>query len=782
MLTPGTRLGPYEIVATLGAGGMGEVYRARDTRLGREVALKLLPDPANRERFEQEARAVAALSHPNIVAVFDVGENYFVSELVEGDSLRNLPPVPVRKAVDLAAQVADGLAAAHAAGVVHRDLKPENIMVTRDGRAKILDFGLAKVETPKSDPDATLLISKTGAGVVMGTVGYMSPEQVRGRPADARSDIFSFGLVLYEMLGGARAFKGDSAVETMNAILSADPPPLPPATPPALAQIVDHCIEKNPAERFQSARDLAFNLRAFGSQTQLSGPEAAIPKETAKRRKWPWIAAAAALVVAVAGFATFRNIGGSPKLPEFTRLTFDRGYVSGARFDADAKLIAYSASWAGSPFQMFAVHGESHDSHALSISNAHIFAISGGGELAIAVAPTLDENSIRGTLARIPLAGGAPRPVAENVYAADFEPRSDRLAIVRMVDGVMRVEFPQGKVLYQTAGWISVLRFSPDGKRLAIGDHPLRFDNRGDVAVLDLDGHKTIVSGGWEAIDGIAWRTNNEVWFAAAVSGGPQTLYAATLDGRRRQVLTSPSSLRLEDISADGRVLINSGDGQRGEITGISAASGREQNLSYRTLARGYDLSSDGKTLLLTDFIAGQNYAACVRKTDGSPVVVLGDGQAEALSPDGRWALSIVFTSPPELLVIPTGVGDTVHVPKSGLDYADAAWFPDSKRILFSAREGGKTERLYTQDVFPPGAPHPLTGDGMTLPGKPVSPDGKLVVAKHLNEPVALYSIENGASQPIAGVNPQDQFIRWAPDGDRLFFTPANPRSHASIS
>ena len=199
-LAPGTRLGPYEIIAPLGAGGMGEVYRARDSRLGRDVALKILPDPANRDRFEQEARAVAALNHPNIVAVFDVGENYFVSELVEGESLRVLPAMPWRKAIDLAAQIADGLAAAHAAGIVHRDLKPDNIMVTRDGRAKILDFGLAKLQSQApSDPDATQPIGKTDPGAVMGTVGYMSPEQVRGRPADHRSDIFSFGVVLYEI-------------------------------------------------------------------------------------------------------------------------------------------------------------------------------------------------------------------------------------------------------------------------------------------------------------------------------------------------------------------------------------------------------------------------------------------------------------------------------------------------------------------------------------------------------------------------------------------------------
>ena len=263
-LSPGTRLGPYEILASLGAGGMGEVYRARDTRLGREVALKILPaevanDPLRRQRFDLEARAVAALNHPNIVAVYDVGEGYIVSELVDGEPLRGAR-LGLRKTIEAALQIASGLAAAHDAGIVHRDLKPANILLTRDGRPKILDFGLAKVQATRSAAADATVTMRTKAGIVIGTPGYMSPEQVRGLATDHRSDILSFGVILYELLAGRRAFQGETSLETMTAILKQEPPELPETVPAALRQIVAHCLEKDAGKRFQSAHDLRFAL------------------------------------------------------------------------------------------------------------------------------------------------------------------------------------------------------------------------------------------------------------------------------------------------------------------------------------------------------------------------------------------------------------------------------------------------------------------------------------------------------------------------------------------
>src|SRR6202041_2310865 len=277
-LASGTKLGPYEVVSLLGSGGMGEVYRARDSRLRREVAIKILPqalslDADRMRRFEQEALATAALNHPNILAVFDIGTSdgspYVVSELLEGETLRDRlrsGSIAMRKALDYAMQIAQGLAAAHEKGIIHRDLKPENLFLTKDGRLKILDFGLAKLTQvdPGSNPSmATVTHGGTEAGVVMGTAGYMSPEQVRGTAVDPRSDIFSFGAILYEMLSGKRAFHGDTPADTMSSILKEDPAELSETNrnvSPALERMVQHCLEKNPEQRFHSASDIAFDL------------------------------------------------------------------------------------------------------------------------------------------------------------------------------------------------------------------------------------------------------------------------------------------------------------------------------------------------------------------------------------------------------------------------------------------------------------------------------------------------------------------------------------------
>ena len=309
-LPAGARFGPYEIVAPLGAGGMGEVYRARDPRLGRDVAIKVLPaglsaDSERLERFEQEARAAAALSHPNILAVHDIGIDggtpYIVSELLDGDTLRErlaAGALPVRKAVEFAVHIAHGLAAAHDKGIVHRDLKPENIFITVDGRVKILDFGLAKLTQAEPSADlsvAPTMVPPTTPGMVMGTVGYMAPEQVRGVAADHRADIFAFGAVLYEMLSGGRAFRGATPADTMTAILKEDPPDLPAAErriPPALARIVDRCLEKNPAARFKSADDLGFALETLSTHSDSQMALKAPPDSPSKlRRGLPWIAA-----------------------------------------------------------------------------------------------------------------------------------------------------------------------------------------------------------------------------------------------------------------------------------------------------------------------------------------------------------------------------------------------------------------------------------------------------------------------------------------------------------
>src|SRR5262245_5931140 len=422
-LLSGTRLGPYEIVAPLGAGGMGEVYRARDSRLGRDVAVKVLPtdlcaSPDRLRRFELEARAAGALNHPNIVAVLDLGANdgspYVVSELLEGETLRERmgSALPQRKALDLAIQMAHGLAAAHEKGIVHRDIKPENVFVTKDGRAKILDFGLAKLRA-QTDSDAGSAVAtathsdETGSGIVLGTVGYMSPEQVRGEPADHRSDIFSFGSVLCEMLARRRAFRRDTAAETMTAILREDPPALSetdPSLPPAIDRIVRRCLEKKPDERFQSARDLAFAIDALSAASGVGIPAPSKPR--ASHGRYLRVGTGLLLLGALSFLAGVRT---RPRafLPRYDDLTSRQGVVWSARFAPDGESVVYAAEWPGRPMELFSTWGTKAASRPIGLTDAKILAISRQGELAVALRPRLTSIFMhRGTLARVPLAGG----------------------------------------------------------------------------------------------------------------------------------------------------------------------------------------------------------------------------------------------------------------------------------------------------------------------------------------------------------------------------------------
>src|SRR6202453_351474 len=400
-LTSGTKLGPYEIVSLLGAGGMGEVYRARDSRLRREVAIKVLPqalslDADRMRRFEQEALATAALNHPNILAVFDIGTSegspYVVSELLEGETLRERlrsGAIPIRKSLDYALQIAHGLAAAHEKGIIHCDLKPENLFLTKDGRVKILDFGLAKLTQfdPGSNPSlATVTHGVTEAGVVMGTAGYMSPEQVRGMALDPRSDIFSFGAILYEMLSGKRAFHGETPADTMSSILKEDPPELNETNrnvSSALERIVQHCLEKNPESRFHSASDIAFDLE------HLSGISGATAKVTvtagarSHRGQLLAIMAGVAIAVVVLGLGWWLGHGsGAVALAEYKQITFRTGSIGNARFTPDGSVV-YSASWDGGEDQLYMSRMDDPGARELNLKDAELLAISKSGELAI---------------------------------------------------------------------------------------------------------------------------------------------------------------------------------------------------------------------------------------------------------------------------------------------------------------------------------------------------------------------------------------------------------------
>ena len=462
-LAAGSRLGPYEILAPLGAGGMGEVYRARDPRLGREVAIKVLPasfsqDPDRLKRFEQEARAAGILNHPNITAVHDIGTAdgapYIVTELLEGETLRNRllsGPLPVRKAIDYAVQMAKGLAAAHEKGIVHRDLKPENLFLTKDGRVKILDFGLAKLKSGKDEHGQTDLKTVSGGtepGVVLGTMGYMSPEQVRGRAADRRSDLFAFGTILHEMLSGQRAFRGDTAADTITAILTKEPPDLSQTNKeihPGLDRIVRHCLEKNPEERFESARDLAFDLDALSGVSSPTAVAAAAAPALKKRWLAPALAAVAVALAAglAAGYRFGKKAGYAPP-PNYQQLTFRRGELYSARFAPDGQTVIYAAAWDGRPVEMFATRTDRPESRVFGLVGADVGGISRTGEMLVFVDRHVEGPFIRtGTLAQVGVSGGvAPREISTDVQWADWAPEGASYILVRDVNQRSQLEYP----------------------------------------------------------------------------------------------------------------------------------------------------------------------------------------------------------------------------------------------------------------------------------------------------------------------------------------------------
>ncbi|MGE5414970.1 MAG: protein kinase domain-containing protein, partial [Syntrophomonadaceae bacterium] len=615
----GTKLGPYEILAPIGAGGMGEVYRAKDPRLGREVAIKVLPasfsqDADRLHRFEQEARAAGILNHPNITAVHDIGSAngspYIVTELLEGETLRarlSTGPVPVRKAIDYAVQIAKGLAAAHEKGIVHRDLKPENLFLTRDGRVKILDFGLAKLkpETVESGQTDMQTMSGTQPGVVLGTMGYMAPEQVRGKPADKRSDLFSFGTILYEMLAGQKAFRGDTAADTITAILTKEPPDLSQTNKeihPGLDRIVRHCLEKNPEERFESARDVAFDLEALSG---LSTPRAAVEtkaKHVGARRIPLLVGVAIALAgMAAAYWAGKRTASVTPA--KFHQLTFRRGTIASARFAPDGQTILYTAAWDGNPLEVFVSRLDSPESRPFGIANAEVLSVSPAGEMAVSLNRHGSIPFTRtGTLARLGMTGGGtPKEILEDVLFADWAPDGQSLAVVRQQGGKMRLEYPVGKVLYETAGWVSHPRISPKGDEVAFLDHPAQGDDAGTASIVDRSGKRRAISEVFPSAQGLAWSPDgSEVWFTAASEGFNRALRAATRSGRGRILAQATGGLTIQDVSKTGRVLVFQEKARQG-ISVLLPGSDKERDFSWLDWGLIRDVTPDGQMILFDE-------------------------------------------------------------------------------------------------------------------------------------------------------------------------------------
>jgi hypothetical protein len=796
-LASGTKLGPYEIVSLLGAGGMGEVYRARDSRLRRDVAIKVLPqalslDADRMRRFEQEALATAALNHPNILAVFDIGTSdgspYVVSELLEGETLRERlrsGAIATRKALEYALQIAHGLAAAHEKGIIHRDLKPENLFVTKDGRVKILDFGLAKLT--QVDPGssahtsvATVTHGGTEAGVVMGTAGYMSPEQVRGLALDPRSDIFSFGAILYEMLSGKRAFHGDTPADTMSSILKEDPPELSETNrnvSPALERIVQHCLEKNPEGRFHAASDIAFDLEHLSGVSGSSARVNTAGVNTGGSRRKVLIAVAAGLALAgliyVLGWWTGKSGARAPQA-EYQQITFRTGSIGNARFTPDGSMV-YSASWEGGEDQLYISRTDDPGSRELGIKDAELLSISKNGEMAIRLNTEGYSGYARsGTLARVPLSGGTPREVIDHVQDADWAANGESMAVVRYVpeNNHWRLEYPAGKILLDGINWISHPKISPDGKWIAFADHENpNGDDEGSLAVIGADGKEKErkLSSGWTSLQGILWSpAGDEIWFTSTNTGSASNPRAVTLSGKMREITNVPGGMWLEDIR-NGTVLTVTNH-QRLGIRGMAPGASKEIELGWFGWSELRDISRDGKKILFEEEGdgGGPNYTVFLRNTDGSPPARIGEGVAAAISPDGKWVVTEPAKGGP-LMLVPTGAGDTRQLTHDAVSYKGGRFFPDGQRLLVSGIEAGHGGRDYVIDLST-GDSKAVTPEGTI--GVQLSPDGKSTAVRGPDGKRGIWALDGGGFVPIPGIGPTDLIIGWTPDGESVYVAP----------
>ncbi|MBN8232820.1 protein kinase [Corallococcus macrosporus] len=766
---PGERVGPYVIVTHAGSGAMGDVYRARDERLGRDVALKVLParfaqDAERLARFRQEARAAGALSHPHLLTLFDVGTHedvpYLVTEWLDGVTLRTRlmrGPLPLEQVLRLGLQLAQGLAAAHARGIVHRDLKPANIFLCSNGSARILDFGLARL-TERGE-DASL----TQSGAVVGTAGYMAPEQIRGQGVDARADVFSLGAVLHEAVSGHAPFGGESPVERMSAALRDEPPVLPGE----LGTVIARCLAKDPGDRFQSAQDLAFALESLTAR----GTPLAVRRRPLPRAALVAFAAVVLLFVA-GGLVAFVRGQSAPAAqasrPTYRPITFRRGHVLNARFSADGHTVLYGAAWEGGRAELYSARTERPLSQPLG-HPADVLAASSRGELAVLLEPRFfDADHGSGTLGLMPLGGGAPRAVLDGVLEADWGRSDGPLAVVRRVGENFRLEQPPGTVRFESQGWISHARVSPDGARIAFLFHAHPKDDRGGVWVLEKDGPPRELSADWASIRGLAWAPDGrEVWFTASRTGADSELFAVDLRGTPRPVDRIAGRMVLHDISSEGAVLVDHPVIRTGLAFG---QEGAERDLAWSDSSFMTDLSRDGRTVIFAEGgeVEGPTYGAYLRTTDGAPPVRLGDGIPMALSPDGKQVFTARYGERMEYLLLPTGAGEPRPLSLAPVaTVLTARWFPDGRRLLLRATEEGHRARLW---VFEPGAgaPMPITAEGTGF-DTAISPDGARLAAVDAGGNLRVLSATGEARSTVPGRFTHQSVVGWDASGEALY-------------
>jgi len=725
----GSMLGPYRLDGLIGAGAMGEVYRGWDLRLHRHVAVKVLPrqladSPDRIRRLEAEARAAAVIAHPNIVTVYDTGTDgevpYVVTELITGETLRSAlerGSIARDTALELGLQLARGLAAAHAHGVVHRDLKPENLIVADGGTLKILDFGLAKVgHVPGADA--------TAPGTLLGTSGYLAPEQARGEPADARSDLFAAGAILYELLSGRRAFGGATFAERLSAVLRDTPPAIDdPAAP-----IVMRCLEKDPAKRFQSATDLAWVLeaRVRGDAPARATPSPARPRAVVSRRTF--LLGAAATGVGGALFGRALAPGHRAFHPAYRQLTFRQGRVARARFTRDGGSVLYAALWDDHPATIYTTRLGGGGTRALALPPAHLLAVSSRGELALALDHRFLEGfHQRGQLALAPLEGGEPRVLGVDVQDADFTPDGRHLAIVRRA-ARFQLECPIGTVLLE-AGWLSNPRVSPDGQLIACCVHDWPGDDRGELVVVPrAGGAARTVAAGWSSIDGVTWAPSGRaVWISASREGGNNSVRAIGLDGRERVHVPAAGRLRVHDLARTGELAVTHCSGRVRMMVKAPDAPA-EADLALGDVSVVADIAGDGRSIVFVELgdVDTAN-GAYLRPTDGGPAVRLGAGIPFDLADDERGVLGWLAQPEPAMAVWAVHAGQPRPLAFPTLASVQWARWCAGDRMIVAGAVAGRGVQLWRRD--PDGTLVPLTEPGALGPAAlgscAISPDGR---------------------------------------------------------
>jgi serine/threonine protein kinase len=821
----GETIGPYEVLSELGSGGMGTVYLAQDARLGRKIALKLLPpqftnDKDRLRRFQQEARAASALNHPNILTVHEVeqraGIHYIATEFVDGVTLRqhmNNQRMKLGEVLGVATQVASALQAAHAAGIAHRDVKPENVMLRSDGYIKVLDFGLAKLTENEFAPATP----ETNPGVVMGTPRYMSPEQARGVDVDLRTDIFSLGTVIYEMVTGKVPFEGQTTSDIIAAIIRDEPEPMSlsvPELPSEFEEVVNRALAKDLDLRYPTIAEFSSALQRLKEGFQLNALRGANPENSylletqstrprtastrgfrstdphAQQRTGPlpttastkWAISAAlgfVLLIAVVTIVSLNRRGkpSSVNARQNTRqLTNRDGFISASRFAPDGKGIIYSAGFDGKPLELFFTDVGGSDSRSAGIQSAALKSVSRTGKMAVLFDFELNwSDGFNGTLAILPAEGGKPEVVMQGVDDAAFAPDGNTLAIVKSVMGEQQLEYPAGNPLYTSPGWMSYPRFSPKGDKIAFFEHPLG-DFSGSLAVFDLATRKKIdISTGWNSLKGLAWNPkNDEIWFGGSRVGKKLSINAVSVSGQLRTNLYDVGGIgaRVDDISDDGTMLINQGSNHSTMMV-LEDKFPKEIDSQFAWTTSA-DLSADGKTLLYYQWgweSSGDSEGDSVylRKLNSNERTHLGPGKALALSPDGNWALALQKTPQPQLVLLSASGAQPKILPNRGMrEFHYASFFPDGRHILFTGVEARADAaiRSYVQDVNT-GDVRPLTEE-MTVALR-VSPDGKSVITLQPDRTYYVQLLNGGQASPIPGLESGDEPIQWSDDGRGVY-------------